>query len=228
MADELLYLCGPEPTALASSTDSCSDLTQYFIFESRDKVREWLHAIGRTHDVAVVTIRPDYANGMRGRKDKLIMDCDRGGDYKMKNVAAAPSDGNYTIRLNCLFRLRSALSGIGWKVVVRCRMHNHRLDKDMLGHDMLGRLKDDERKVVNDMTKYNMTPRYIASALKDKDPKNLTSITQVYKARATYRLCKRGALTEMEMLLSLIHKEKYMCWSRNKEDSDIVADIFWC
>ncbi|XP_058741481.1 protein FAR1-RELATED SEQUENCE 5-like [Vicia villosa] len=106
-------------------------------------------------------------------------------------------------------------------------MHNHRLDKDMLGHDILGRLKDDERKFVNDMMKYNMEPRYIASALKDKDPENLTNITQIYRARATYRLGKRGALTEMQMLLSLIHQEKYMCWSRNKENSDIVADIFW-
>ncbi|XP_058763165.1 protein FAR1-RELATED SEQUENCE 5-like [Vicia villosa] len=72
-----------------------------------------------------------------------------------------------------------------------------------------------------------MAPRYIVSALKDKDPENITSITQIYRARATYKLGKRGALTEMKMLLSLIHQEKYMCWSRNKENSDIVADIFW-
>ena len=37
----------------------------------------------------------------------------------------------------------------------------------------------------------------------------------------------RGSMTEMQMLLSLIHQEKYMCWTRNREDSDIVADIFW-
>lgn len=27
------------------------------------------------------------------------------------------------------------------------------------------------------------------------------------------------------MLLSLIYREKYMCWTRNKEDSNVVADI---
>ncbi|XP_058751096.1 protein FAR1-RELATED SEQUENCE 5-like [Vicia villosa] len=151
MADKVLYLCGPEPAVSASSTDSCSDLTQ----------------------------------------------------------------------------LRSVPSGIRWKVMVECGMHNHRLHKDMLGHDILGRLKDDERKFVNDMTKYNMAPRYIVSTLKDKDPENITSITQIYRARATYRLGKRGALTEMKMLLNIIHQEKYMCWSINKENSDIVADIFW-
>ncbi|XP_058741131.1 protein FAR1-RELATED SEQUENCE 5-like [Vicia villosa] len=155
------------------------------------------------------------------------MGSDREGNYKKKNEVAIPSYGNSTMRLRCPFRLRSVPSGIGWKVVVKCGMHNHRLDKDLVGHDILGRLKDDERKFVNDMTKYNMAPRYIVSALKDKDPRNITSTTQIYRVRATYRLGKRGALTKMQMLLSLIHQEKYMCWSRNKESSDIVADIFW-
>ncbi|XP_058742346.1 uncharacterized protein LOC131614814 [Vicia villosa] len=204
MADEVLYLCGPEPATSAFSTDSCSDLTQYFvtdiIFESRDKVLEWTRAIGKNHGIVVVTIRSESANGMRGRKDKFIIGCDRGGNYKNKNEVAAPSDGHSTMRLRCPFRLRSVLSGIGWKVMVKCGMHNHRLDTDMLGHDILDRLKDDGRKFVNDMTKYNMAPRYTVSALKDKDPENITSITPIYQARATYRLGKKGALTEMQML----------------------------
>ena len=50
-------------------------------------------------------------------------------------------------------------------------MHNHKLDKELVGHANLGRLKEEEIKFVNDMTKYNMAPRYIMSALKDKYPK---------------------------------------------------------
>src|ERR1051325_6890648 len=107
---------------------------------------------------------------MRGRKDKFTMGCDRGGNYKKKNKAAAPSDVTYSMKVKCPFRLRSVPSGDGWKVMVRCGMHNHKLDKELVGHDILGRLKEEERKIVNDMTKYNMAPRYIASALKDKDP----------------------------------------------------------
>lgn len=53
------------------------------------------------------------------------------------------------------------------------------------------------------------------------------SVTQVYKTRATYKMSKRGPLTEMQMLLNLIHGEKYMCWTRNRDDSNVVADIFW-
>lgn len=50
---------------------------------------------------------------------------------------------------------------------------------------------------MNDMTKYNMTPRYTFVALKDRDLENLMSVTQVYKARSTYNTSKRGSLTEM-------------------------------
>lgn len=74
------------------------------------------------------------------------------------------------------------------------------------------------------MTKYHMAPQYIVPALKDKDPRNLTSVTQVYKTRATYNMSKRGSLTEMQMLLSLVCKKKYMCLTRNM---NVVADIFW-
>lgn len=60
------------------------------------------------------------------------------------------------------------------------------------------------------MIKYNMAPRYIISALEDRDPENLTSVTQVYKVRYTYQMRKGGSLTKMQHPLSLIHEEKYM------------------
>ncbi|XP_058774387.1 uncharacterized protein LOC131648668 [Vicia villosa] len=72
-----------------------------------------------------------------------------------------------------------------------------------------------------------MAPRYIVAPLKDKDPKNLTSVTQMYTSTTTYRTCKRDALAKMQLLLNLIHKEKYMCWTKNRDKSDVVADIFW-
>ncbi|XP_050910015.1 uncharacterized protein LOC127123879 [Lathyrus oleraceus] len=122
------------------------------------------------------------------------------------------------MKVKCPFRLRSALSGTGWKVMVRCGLHNHKLSENLDGHDILGRLKVHERQFINDMTKYNMASRYIVPALKNKYPENLTSVTQVYKVIATYNKSKRCPLTEMQMLLTLIHGEKYMCRKRNKED----------
>ncbi|XP_050876919.1 protein FAR1-RELATED SEQUENCE 5-like [Lathyrus oleraceus] len=157
------------------------------------------------------------------------MDCERGGNYKRKNVSESNNSSGdvYRIKVKCPFRLRSVSIDSGWKVIVWCGLHNHKLYEDLKGHDILGCLKDYERRFVSDMTKYNMTPRYIVTTLKDKDLENLISVTQVYKARTTYNVNKRNTLTEMQMLLSLIHKEKYTCWTRNREDSNIVAGIFW-
>ncbi|XP_050875735.1 uncharacterized protein LOC127079397 [Lathyrus oleraceus] len=76
--------------------------------------------------------------------------------------------------------MRSASSGSGWKVIVRCGLHNHKLSKDLEARDILGHLKVHEKHFVNDITKYNMTTRYIVAALKDKDPENLTNVTQMY------------------------------------------------
>lgn len=81
------------------------------------------------------------------------MDCERGGNDKKKVVVA----WNYTMNVKYPFMLRSVSCGSGWKVTVRCGFQNHMLAKDLNGNDILGRLKDHERKFMNDMTKLNMT-----------------------------------------------------------------------
>ncbi|XP_058755689.1 uncharacterized protein LOC131628899 [Vicia villosa] len=199
MANEVLYLCSPEPATSASSRMRILAV----IFS------KWACAIERTRGVAVVTIRSDSVNGMRGRKDKLIMGCDQGENYKKKNAAAAPSDGNSTTRLKCPFRLRSILSEIGWKVVVKCVMHNQRLDKDMLGHDILERLKDDEIKFVNDMTKYNMAPRYRLPLL---EIVGVTSTKLTFSVAFTYLEHEReeNFTWALERLKELFYSEKLL------------------
>lgn len=102
------------------------------------------------------------------------------------------------MKVKCLLRLRSAPNSSGWKVIVRCELHNHKLSKDLEGHDILGRLKVHERQFEDDTTKYNIVQWYIVDALKDKDPEKFTSVTQVHKARATYNASKRGTLMKNE------------------------------
>lgn len=38
----------------------------------------WVQFVGKQHGIVVVTIHSDTVNGMIGRKDKLIMGCERG------------------------------------------------------------------------------------------------------------------------------------------------------
>ncbi|XP_050875265.1 uncharacterized protein LOC127078894 [Lathyrus oleraceus] len=156
------------------------------------------------------------------------MDCERGGNYKRKNASENNNSSKdiYSMKVKCPFRLRYVANDSGWKVMIRCGLHNHKLSKNLDDHDILGLLKDHERQFVNDMTKYNMAQKYIVTALKDKDPDNFTSVIQVYKATSTYNMRNRGSLTELQMLLSLIHREKYICWTRNMDDLNVIVDIF--
>lgn len=97
-----------------------------------------------------------------------------------------------------------------WNIKVRCDIYNHSLVEDFYGHDILSRLKPNERQFVNDMTMYNKAPRYIMGSLKDENIMNLASVRQVYKARDTYHSTIRAPFTKIEHLLGLINPEKYM------------------
>ncbi|XP_058758563.1 uncharacterized protein LOC131631810 [Vicia villosa] len=125
------------------------------------------------------------------------------------------------MKVKCPFILRSMPSESRWKIIVRCEFHNHMLAKDLNGNAVLGPLKDYKIKFVNDMTKYNLAPKYIVAALKDKDPENLMSINEVYKA---YNASKRCPLTEMKHLMNLIHEDKYMYQTRNRDSSNVSTD----
>lgn len=41
----------------------------------------WMQSLGIKHCIFVAIIRSDSASGMRGRKDKVIMGCEIGGNY---------------------------------------------------------------------------------------------------------------------------------------------------
>lgn len=55
------------------------------IFEYRYELA-WAPNIGKQHGIIVVNVLSDTANGKRGRKDKLIVGYERGGNYKRNNA----------------------------------------------------------------------------------------------------------------------------------------------
>lgn len=61
-----------------------------------------------------------------------------------------------------------------WNTKVICGIHNHGLDEDIDGHCILFRLKPKERLFENDMIKYNVAPRCIISALKNRNTYQFT------------------------------------------------------
>ncbi|XP_073225719.1 protein FAR-RED ELONGATED HYPOCOTYL 3-like [Cicer arietinum] len=77
------------------------------------------------------------------------------------------------------------------------------------------------------MIKYKLAPIFILNVLKVRNETNVTIPNQIYKARSTYRSSLRGPYTEMQHLLKLIQQENYVHWTRRRENSDILRDIFW-
>lgn len=62
-----------------------------------------------------MTVRSDTVNGQGGRKDKLILGCEGGGNYKRKNTSKSSksSKGTYSMKVKWLFKLRFVPSGSG-------------------------------------------------------------------------------------------------------------------
>ncbi|XP_073219630.1 uncharacterized protein [Cicer arietinum] len=157
-----------EVPASRNIIDSTDKFITDQVFPSRESVFEWAKTIGRENGILIVIIRSDKATGKRGRKEKLILGCERGGRYKSKSTVTCSHKENCPFTLRCI-----PLSvGEGWKISVRCGTHNHDLLDTVTGHSYLGRLNEEERKFVNDMTKYKLAPRFILNALKETKENN--------------------------------------------------------
>ncbi|XP_073222568.1 protein FAR-RED IMPAIRED RESPONSE 1-like [Cicer arietinum] len=135
----------------------------------------------------------------------------------------------WTRKCDCPFRLRGTRSSVGdgWYLHVICGLHNHELAKKLTGHSFLGRLSQDEKNVLGDMTKNFEKPKNILMTLRDHNVESLTTIKQVYNARQAYRSSLRGSRTKMQHLLTLMERDKYVYRYRKVEGSDELRDIFW-
>ncbi|XP_022642740.1 PKS-NRPS hybrid synthetase CHGG_01239-like [Vigna radiata var. radiata] len=127
----------------------------------------------------------------------------------------------------CPFKLRGKPKGHSWVLKVMCGYHNHELAETLVGHPYAGRLNAAEQSILIDMTKSQVKPANILLTLKEHNEDNVTTIKQIYNARYTYKRSLRGSRTEMQQLMMLLDKDKYIQHSRCLEDSDEVSDLFW-
>jgi hypothetical protein len=70
-----------------------------------------------------------------------------------------------------------------WNVSVTNDIHNHELDSALQGHLIAGRLKSDEKELLEELTRNLVAPKNIMSAMKERDPDNVTNARQIYNAR---------------------------------------------
>ncbi|XP_004489620.1 uncharacterized protein [Cicer arietinum] len=191
------------------------DLTDVFttgmMFDTRDELLKWARNVGRENEIVVVIFRSETATTRPRTKTKLILSCERSGKYRpWKNPNLTRS--TWTRKCDCPFRLRGTRSNVddGWYLHVICGLHNHKLAKKLIDHSFLGRLSQDEKNVLGDMTKNFVKPKDILMTLSDHNIESLTTIKQVYNARQAYRSSLRDNRTEIQHLLTLMERDKYV------------------
>jgi len=152
------------------------------------------------------------------------------GEYKPPKTRKKPNlEGTGSRKCECLFRLRGFFEKDtkDWWIAMLCGIHNHDLAPKLAGHLLAGRLKEEEKKRVIDMTKRLAVPRNILTDLKEKNKERLTNIKQVYKART--RWCKGigGDKMEMQYLISKLEEHKYFYFTRANSEETTLEDIFF-
>ncbi|KAI5410840.1 hypothetical protein KIW84_056108 [Lathyrus oleraceus] len=194
-------------------------------FGTREEVIRWIKEVGIDNKVTVIISRSDTKTGKRGRSNKIIFGCDKGGKHKISDSGTQSASK----KCGCPFKIRStpAKDGSGWKIDVKCGLHNHGLPDRLEGHSFIGRLTTDEKQHVADLAKRHVAPRNILLSLQDKFPENVTRITQVYKHKSVIEKEIRGPRSEIQHLFKLIEDAGYVYWSRKKDDSEVVREIFW-
>ncbi|KAH1129710.1 hypothetical protein J1N35_001088 [Gossypium stocksii] len=146
------------------------------VFESREELMQWVQNTTFSLCYIIVTRRSKAKENGVVSCVTLICDC----EYKFKES----SKKSGTKKTNCKFRLVGSYvkQYDGWTLRVICDQHNHPPAQHMKGHAYARRLKENEKKLLVDLTSKNITPRDILSTLKEQDENNVSTLKTIYNA----------------------------------------------
>lgn len=196
------------------------------MFSSRYSLVDWCQSQGRGIRTIVVTTKSDQGGGAVRRRPRLYLGCERGGISRTKNIAKKRESA--TKKCNCPFSLRGVnIDGDKWRLEVCCGVHNHELPHSLVGHPYAGRLSQEERKLVVDMTVAGIKPRDILNALKRRNKENASTMKTIYNAKANLRTHEMEGRSAMQQLMKVLVEKHYVYWHRKDETTDEVLDLFW-
>lgn len=194
-------------------------------WEKREDLIAWVRKEAAKLGFVVVIVNSDF--GSDRRKQKLVLGCERGGVYKSKNKNLKREETG-SRKCECPFRLRGYFLSCGqWSLSVVNGKHNHDFEPKLEGHLVVGRLTDEEKLIVSDLTKSMVEPRNIMTHLKQKNPDSVTTMKQVYNVRERLKKDIRGPRSEIQQLMKMLVGKKYFFKTRNEDGCDSISDIFW-
>ncbi|GAU33347.1 hypothetical protein TSUD_166120 [Trifolium subterraneum] len=189
--------------------------------DSIDALIKWAKNVAQKLKFTIIVRRSDNG-GDKSRKPFFVLECERSGKYvPPKKKLKVDSTG--TRKCGCPFRLCGyyAKETKLWHMTVVNDIHNHELDTELEGHLVAGRLKPEEKLLVNEMTKNLVSPRNIISTLKDRDPENTMSSKQCYNARYKYKAKMRASMSEMQHMFKHLSDNKYFFKYRSLVDEGV-------
>ncbi|XP_050890808.1 uncharacterized protein LOC127096255 [Lathyrus oleraceus] len=171
--------------------------------------------------VTIIINGSDTKTDKRGRSDKVIFCCDKGGKYKEGDSVTQSA----TKKCGCPFKIRSTPSkdDYGWKIDVKCGFLNHGLPDRFEGPSFVGRLNADEQ--FDKMSCSTKTRTIFIARARSRECDS--GITQIYKHKSKIQIDIMGPRTEMQHLFKLIEDSDYVYWNRKKDELEVVRDISW-
>ena len=98
-----------------------------------------------------------------------------------------------TKKCGCIFKLKGRfVRTIGWRFIVVCGFHNHKVMTTLFGHSYASHLSSEEKTLVNQLTKNMVKPGQILLAIKDQDQTNVNTIKIIYNECHKYCHEQRG------------------------------------
>ena len=113
-----------------------------------------------------------------------------------------------------------------WRLNILNGVHNHAMEMTLEGHMLVDTLKEDDKKIVRDLTKSKVFPRNILLNLKSKRQDCMTNIKQVNNDRQQIWKSNRGDKTALQFLTSKLKEHDYVYFSRTQSESTPIEDIF--
>ncbi|CAI9294509.1 unnamed protein product [Lactuca saligna] len=176
------------------------------MFRSREELFEWTQNTAHSLGYVIITKRSKaYVNGF---VYKVILACDRSGEYKATNTSRVSGSR----KTNCKFELQGKYSKVSdrWTLRVKCDEHNHALAQHMEGHPFARRLSVDENRLVANLIRKHVAPRHILSTLKEQNENNVSVIKTIYNAQQKIRMHEKAGKTPMQVLISILHNNNYI------------------
>ncbi|KAD4384886.1 hypothetical protein E3N88_25054 [Mikania micrantha] len=174
----------------------------------------------------IVVKRRTKKSKTTGSVIKVWLMCDRGGEHN--SIAILRRSGSK--KIGCPFQLVGLYNEVreSWKLQVINDNHNHEPAQNLEGHPYVRRFTQDEEDLIENLTERHMDPRNILSSIKKHNPANVSIPRDVYNLQHKLKNKKKFGDTPMQVLENVLHSQRYVYYTREDPETNVVEDIFFC